>query len=158
MIRTLLAAALAAGTLGASGAHAQQNATFHQGCMMKADLAADLVKADDRLKGEANRGRAERSMRSFARAQERKMEEVLKAGYEKAAAFGWSKEKVDAEHEKLGEAVMANHIEPVRQKGRLIADVVMAVNTCAEGSPDDLGQKPEEIVQMLNTMFNWSRR
>jgi hypothetical protein len=125
--------------------------------MMKADLAADLLKADERLIEVEGREDATVSMRSFARAQERKMNEVLNAGYAMAAAFGWSKQKVNAEHQRLGQTVMAHHIEPVRQEGRLTAEVVMALNTCAEGSPDSLGQKPEEIAAVLNQMFGWAR-
>jgi len=155
MIRTLLSLSATIAFLSAPASAAEQNATFHQTCMMQADMAHDLLAIDTRTKDAPERASVEASLKSFSKAHKETMNARLEAGYEQAAAFGWDKAKVDATHDQMG-AMMKAKLDPIIAGGTLYTDVVMALQTCAQGAPDTLGQSQDDVKAMLNQMLKWT--
>ena len=151
-------AALAAALLATLGpAAAQQNATWHQNCAMQADLAGDLTARDARSADAPERPATEGALRAFADGHEARMTAKLEAGYAQAAAYGWDRARVDAEHEKLGRQTYEAHIQPALDAGRITTDLVMALNTCATGDPEAWNQDEATLSAALNQLFAWAR-
>lgn len=155
MIRAALSLAALSLSLAAPAQAAEQNATFHQTCMMQAELAHDLLGVDARTKDAPQRASAEASLKAFASAHEAMMGERLEAGYEQAAAFGWDKAKVDAQHTQMGAAMKAK-LDPILAGGTLYTDVVFALNTCTQGAPDTLGQAQDAFKATLEQLLKWT--
>lgn len=134
-----------------------QNATFYQTCAMQARLAEALIAKDPRAANTAQSATVSASMATYANSLEAREAEALASGYAQAEAFGWSKDRVDEQHAAIGAAAKANHIDPALAAGRITANLVMAVNTCAHGDEAAWGQSKDALVSALEQLLAWAR-
>jgi len=156
MIRAALSLSAFAIASTAPALAAEQNATFHQTCMMQAAMAHDILAKDVRTVDAPERGTVENSLKAFADAHEETMGLRLEAGYEQAALFGWDKQQVDAQHEQTGAMTRAK-LDPIVAGGVLYTDVVLTLQTCVQRAPDTLGQTQDELKATLNQLLIWAQ-
>ena len=129
--------------------HAQSASNSPGNCAIYAEMSADTVKKDARFDGQDDIAPA---LMKLAAAQTAKMEASMDAVYEKSKAFGWDKAKVDELLAQEQAVVRAGFFTKTMDKNKLYMDHLMALNSCAQGQPNDLGQSAADFTALLETM------
>ena len=122
-------------------------------CAIYAEMTADTVRKDKRIKGAEAASIAE-ALDTYAEAQRAIVERDMPQTYAQSKAFGWDKATVDKKIKEGEDALRAGFRTPTMEADKVYMDHVMAVYNCANAakSPDELGQSPEAMVAALETL------